>query len=99
MKLTRLPFSAGLSELSVLFVCQCAENTKFLVRACFLEIYNEDIRDLLGNDTKQRLEVKFVFFFFYMKVVHHKNRGTVGNASGRVFIPLLFFPGWMTDKS
>uniref|UniRef100_A0A3P9HE72 Kinesin-like protein n=1 Tax=Oryzias latipes TaxID=8090 RepID=A0A3P9HE72_ORYLA len=37
---------------------QCAENTKFLVRACFLEIYNEDIRDLLGNDTKQRLELK-----------------------------------------
>uniref|UniRef100_A0A3B3I2T8 Kinesin motor domain-containing protein n=1 Tax=Oryzias latipes TaxID=8090 RepID=A0A3B3I2T8_ORYLA len=33
------------------------KNTKFLVRACFLEIYNEDIRDLLGNDTKQRLEL------------------------------------------
>uniref|UniRef100_A0A3B3CA50 Kinesin motor domain-containing protein n=1 Tax=Oryzias melastigma TaxID=30732 RepID=A0A3B3CA50_ORYME len=38
---------------------QCAENTKFLVRACYLEIYNEDVRDLLGNDVKQRLEVKF----------------------------------------
>ncbi|XP_061793784.2 kinesin-like protein KIF17 [Nerophis lumbriciformis] len=37
---------------------QCAENTKFLVRASYLEIYNEDIRDLLGNDTKQRLELK-----------------------------------------
>ncbi|CAN9511947.1 unnamed protein product [Ophioblennius macclurei] len=37
---------------------QCAENTKFLVRASYLEIYNEEIRDLLGRDTKQRLELK-----------------------------------------
>lgn len=36
---------------------QCAENTKFLVRASYLEIYNEDVRDLLGADTKQKLEV------------------------------------------
>lgn len=37
---------------------QCAENAKFLVRASYLEIYNEDIRDLLGADTKQKLEVR-----------------------------------------
>ncbi|XP_065506359.1 kinesin-like protein KIF17 [Caloenas nicobarica] len=37
---------------------QCAENTKFLLRASYLEIYNEDIRDLLGADTKQKLELK-----------------------------------------
>ncbi|KAM3921146.1 kinesin-like protein KIF17 [Leptodactylus fuscus] len=37
---------------------QCAENTKFLVRASYLEIYNEEIRDLLGEDTKQKLELK-----------------------------------------
>ncbi|XP_068451950.1 kinesin-like protein KIF17 isoform X2 [Clinocottus analis] len=37
---------------------QCAEDTKFLVRASYLEIYNEEIRDLLGSDTKQRLELK-----------------------------------------
>ncbi|XP_029990882.1 kinesin-like protein KIF17 [Sphaeramia orbicularis] len=37
---------------------QCAENTKFLVRASYLEIYNEEIRDLLGHDTKQKLELK-----------------------------------------
>ncbi|KAF6109351.1 kinesin family member 17 [Phyllostomus discolor] len=37
---------------------QCAENTKFLVRAAYLEIYNEDVRDLLGADTKQKLELK-----------------------------------------
>ncbi|XP_036112584.1 kinesin-like protein KIF17 isoform X2 [Molossus molossus] len=37
---------------------QCAENTKFLVQASYLEIYNEDVRDLLGADTKQKLELK-----------------------------------------
>uniref|UniRef100_A0A8C5TXX9 Kinesin-like protein n=1 Tax=Malurus cyaneus samueli TaxID=2593467 RepID=A0A8C5TXX9_9PASS len=37
---------------------QCAENAKFLLRASCLEIYNEDIRDLLGADTKQKLELK-----------------------------------------
>ncbi|MXQ93761.1 hypothetical protein E5288_WYG016875 [Bos mutus] len=37
---------------------QCAENTKFLVRASYLEIYNEDVRDLLGTDAKQKLELK-----------------------------------------
>ncbi|XP_066462389.1 kinesin-like protein KIF17 isoform X2 [Eleutherodactylus coqui] len=37
---------------------QCAENTKFLVRASYLEIYNEEIRDLLGEDTKHKLELK-----------------------------------------
>ncbi|KAM3877748.1 kinesin-like protein KIF17 [Diretmus argenteus] len=37
---------------------QCAENTKFLVRASYLEIYNEEIRDLLGHDTKQKMELK-----------------------------------------
>uniref|UniRef100_A0A8V5H734 Uncharacterized protein n=1 Tax=Melopsittacus undulatus TaxID=13146 RepID=A0A8V5H734_MELUD len=37
---------------------QCAENAKFLVRASYLEIYNEDIHDLLGADTKHKLELK-----------------------------------------
>lgn len=37
---------------------QCTENTKFLVRASYLEIYNEEIRDLLGKDTKHKLELK-----------------------------------------
>ncbi|CAD8103013.1 unnamed protein product [Paramecium primaurelia] len=31
---------------------------KFLVRCSFLEIYNEEIRDLLGKDHKARLELK-----------------------------------------
>lgn len=51
MGLASTPFSC-----SVYFL-QCAENTKFLVRASYLEIYNEDVRDLLGADTKQKLEV------------------------------------------
>uniref|UniRef100_A0A673UDK1 Kinesin-like protein n=1 Tax=Suricata suricatta TaxID=37032 RepID=A0A673UDK1_SURSU len=37
---------------------QCAENTKFLVRASYLEIYNEDVHDLLGADSKRKLELK-----------------------------------------
>ncbi|XP_054162306.1 osmotic avoidance abnormal protein 3-like [Oppia nitens] len=35
-----------------------AENTKFLVLASYLEIYNEEIRDLLGKDTKKKLDLK-----------------------------------------
>ena len=31
---------------------------KFLVRASFLEIYNEQIRDLLGKDTEKKLDLK-----------------------------------------
>ncbi|XP_054274997.1 osmotic avoidance abnormal protein 3-like [Macrosteles quadrilineatus] len=34
------------------------ENVKYLVLASYLEIYNEEIRDLLGNDTRKRLELK-----------------------------------------
>ncbi|GLH07963.1 Kinesin-like protein costa [Gryllus bimaculatus] len=35
-----------------------AESTKYLVLASYLEIYNEEIRDLLGNDVKKRLDLK-----------------------------------------
>ena len=33
-------------------------NKKFLVRASFLEIYNEEIRDLLGKDTNKKLDLR-----------------------------------------
>ncbi|GCB69961.1 hypothetical protein scyTo_0010674 [Scyliorhinus torazame] len=33
-------------------------DTRFLVRVSYLEIYNEEVRDLLGKDQSQRLEVK-----------------------------------------
>ncbi|CAH8587021.1 unnamed protein product [Schistosoma rodhaini] len=35
-----------------------SEKTKYLVHASFLEIYNEEIRDLLGHDYKAKLELK-----------------------------------------
>ncbi|XP_067935242.1 osmotic avoidance abnormal protein 3-like [Watersipora subatra] len=34
------------------------EGCRFLVHASYLEIYNEDVRDLLGKDAKQKLELK-----------------------------------------
>jgi hypothetical protein len=35
-----------------------SSDTQFLVRASFLEIYNEQVRDLLGKDPSARLELK-----------------------------------------
>ncbi|XP_066936817.1 osmotic avoidance abnormal protein 3-like isoform X2 [Clytia hemisphaerica] len=37
---------------------QVADNTKFLVHASYLEIYNEEIRDLLSKDNKKKLDIK-----------------------------------------
>ncbi|XP_035732966.1 kinesin-like protein KIF3A [Vespa mandarinia] len=39
-------------------IAKADENQKFLVRATYLEIYNEEVRDLLGKDQTSRLEVK-----------------------------------------
>ena len=35
-----------------------SENMKYLVHASYLEIYNEDIHDLLGEDIKKKLDLK-----------------------------------------
>ncbi len=34
--------------------------TKYLIRASYLEIYNEAIRDLLGKDVKAALDLKVI---------------------------------------
>ncbi|ESP00097.1 hypothetical protein LOTGIDRAFT_213295 [Lottia gigantea] len=39
-------------------IAKCEGDIKFLVRVSYLEIYNEEVRDLLGKDQTQRLEVK-----------------------------------------
>ena len=35
-----------------------SSGTKFLVHASYLEIYNEEVRDLLGRDVKKKLDLK-----------------------------------------
>lgn len=37
---------------------QVSEGSKYLVHASYLEIYNEEVRDLLGKDVKQKLDLK-----------------------------------------
>ncbi|XP_053573158.1 kinesin-like protein KIF3A isoform X1 [Bombina bombina] len=39
-------------------IAKAEGDTRFLVRVSYLEIYNEEIRDLLAKDQSQRLEVK-----------------------------------------
>uniref|UniRef100_A0A8C4RAB4 Kinesin-like protein n=1 Tax=Eptatretus burgeri TaxID=7764 RepID=A0A8C4RAB4_EPTBU len=39
-------------------IAKAEGDTRFLVRVSYLEIYNEEVRDLLGKDQSQRLEVK-----------------------------------------
>ena len=65
-----------------------SENMKYLVHASYLEIYNEEIRDLLGVDIKKKLELKehpdkgvyvpgkikfYIIFPHYGKPDVHKN--------------------------
>ena len=46
------------SHFYTLQAIDASENMKYLVHASYLEIYNEDIRDLLGQDIKKKLELK-----------------------------------------
>ncbi|KAJ0003052.1 hypothetical protein NQD34_008201 [Periophthalmus magnuspinnatus] len=39
-------------------IAKAEGDTRFLVRVSYLEIYNEEVRDLLGKDQTERLEVK-----------------------------------------
>lgn len=42
----------------VLAVAQVSQQQQFLVRASFLEIYNEEVRDLLSKNPKNKLDLK-----------------------------------------
>lgn len=39
-------------------ISKCQDNVKFLVRVSYMEIYNEEVRDLLGKELNKSLEVK-----------------------------------------
>lgn len=39
-------------------ISKSPENQKFLVRVSYMEIYNEEVRDLLGKELNKSLEVK-----------------------------------------
>lgn len=39
-------------------IAKADDRYKFLVRVTYLEIYNEEVRDLLGRDPNKSLEVK-----------------------------------------
>ncbi len=41
---------------------------KYLVHASYLEIYNEEIRDLLGKDIKRKLDLKEPVMFHLPRV-------------------------------
>mmetsp|Transcript_10295 Transcript_10295/g.22959 ORF Transcript_10295/g.22959 Transcript_10295/m.22959 type:complete len:863 (+) Transcript_10295:48-2636(+) len=55
------PTLRGIIPRAFCHVFECIDATheqNFLVRASFLEIYNEEVRDLLSKDPKNRLELK-----------------------------------------
>lgn len=39
-------------------IVESTNDKKFLIRCSYIEIYNEEIRDLLGKDTKQKMDLK-----------------------------------------
>jgi len=53
---TGLIVKPNFSFTCILFCNHCCY-ARFLVRVSYLEIYNEEVRDLLGKDQAQRLEV------------------------------------------
>ena len=54
---------------------------KYLVHASYLEIYNEEVRDLLGKDIKKKMDLK-----------EHPDKGVwVPGKSKDTYILLIFF--------
>ena len=75
-----------------------SENMKYLVHASYLEIYNEDIHDLLGPDAKRRLDLKehpdkgvyvpgMSYYFFYSTPA--RTLSISGVKSGVLNLPFL----------
>jgi len=63
---------------------QVSVGIKYLVHASYLEIYNEEIRDLLGKDVKHKLDLK-----------EHPDRGVYVQGMCKSCIFLTFFiRGW-----
>jgi hypothetical protein len=58
-------------------------NKKFLVRCSFIEIYNEDIKDLLGKDSSKKLEIredaKTGIYVKDMTMLQVKNKAEIEN--------------------
>jgi hypothetical protein len=44
---------------------QATPNTEFLLRASYLEIYNEEVRDLLAKDSTRRLDKRESVVYWY----------------------------------
>ncbi|MFN9941310.1 MAG: hypothetical protein ACK56I_17705, partial [bacterium] len=42
----------------IMSIIDMAEEKKFLVRCSYIEIYNEDIHDLISKDIKQKKDLK-----------------------------------------
>lgn len=42
----------------IINIVESANDKKFLVRCSYIEIYNEEIHDLLGRDVKARMDLK-----------------------------------------
>lgn len=51
----------GVLNMQIVLTILCF--SRFLVRVSYLEIYNENVRDLLGRDGKAKLEVEFQISF------------------------------------
>lgn len=62
---------------------------KFLVRCSFLEIYNEDVRDLLGKDTSKKLDIredpKTGIFVKDLNIIQMKNTKDLENELNKGF--------------
>jgi hypothetical protein len=44
---------------------------KYLIRGSYLEIYNENVRDLLGKDYKTTLELHVKYFLIQLQFLYY----------------------------